>query len=128
MTRAQILGAVSAVLDGEPTAAYDSESRRAVSAALSTDNPWQRAKDFGMSAFKADRSAADRLVAALLVQGVVLVPVGELEQFAPSLGVAKGRNWLPAALNARAHESEEAQSYGRAPADAVIAAELRPLA
>lgn len=106
-------------------ALYGSDTKKAVALALSLDSPWDAVKKHGMSAFMADRPAADRLLRQLASQGVVVVPVGELERFAPSLGVSKGKNWLPAALEVNAHRGVEAQSYARSIADAIIIAEAR---
>ncbi len=49
-----------------------------------------------------------RLLGAM---GVVAVSVGELEGFAPTLGVAKGPAWLSAALEAGAHKESAAQRH-----------------
>jgi hypothetical protein len=125
LSRGQILGAIEAVLKTDPTAGYDSKSRKDVTAALALDNPWMALKKHGMSAFLADRPAADLLVSQLAAQGVVTVTVGELERFAPSLGVAKGRTWLPAALDAGAHVQPAAQSFIGVLVDAILSQEER---
>jgi energy-coupling factor transporter ATP-binding protein EcfA2 len=126
LTRQQVLGSISAVLSEEGAKNYDSATQKEVKASLSLDDPWSSPKRHGLSAFLGDRPAADRLFAGLAEQGVVVVPVGELERFAPSVGVAKGKNWLPAALAAGAHETDAAIKFARALADGVIAAEARP--
>jgi predicted ATPase len=128
LTRQQVLGAIASVLKEDPTSIYDAETQRAVKVALSVDDPWSRPKQHGLSAFVGNRPAAERLLSGLAEQGVVLVPVGELERFAPALGVKKGKNWLPAALGAKAHESAAALEYVQSLAEAVLAAEARPTA
>lgn len=126
LTRQQVLGAISAVLSDDPTGPYGGDAQKEVKAALSVDDPWATVKRFGIAAFRADRSSAEGLLADLAEQGVVLVPVGELEGFAPSLGVKKGKNWLPAALEADMHEKKEAVDYAQALAASIVIAEARP--
>lgn len=122
-------GAVKLLIDGvlsaDESAVFDGESRDAVMAVLRADNPWSDIKKHGMSGFRASRSAADRLVELLADQGVVLVRVGELEGFAPSLGVAKGKSWLPAALAANAQESAEAAGHATRLAQSLLISETR---
>jgi len=125
LSRQQVLGMITSVLSENPTSVYDGVTQKAVKAALSVDDLWTAPKRHGLSAFGADRPAADRLLDALADQGVVLVPVGELERFAPSLGVGKGKNWLPAALDANAHELDAARDYAQSLAAAVASAETR---
>jgi hypothetical protein len=124
-TRAEINALISGVLQADDKQLYDSETKRIVDVALAVDNPWGPVKQFGMLAFRADRQGADRLVAALDAEGVVLVRVGELEGFAPSLGVAKGKAWLPAALEDAAFLTEEAVTFARLLAEAIVNAENR---
>lgn len=114
---------VDGVLGAEPDATYTGATRQAVTRTLAVDDPWAEVKRYGMNGFHADRQAADRLVAALAAQGVVLVPVGELEGFAPSLGVRKGPDWLPAALAADAHKGADASAFAAQLSAAVITRE-----
>lgn len=63
-----------------------------------------------MSAFSGQSAQrAEALVARLDSLGICCVRVGELEHFAPAIGVSKGPAWLPAALNAEAHRKQHAQ-------------------
>lgn len=94
-------------------APYTADTKRAVLAELrAKDSPWRALKDYGVLAFKGEAAAAaSRLLSALDGVGIVLVRVGELEGFAPTLGVAKGKAWLPAALQAGAHRLPVAQEH-----------------
>lgn len=118
--RSQVLAAVTSVLEIDSDQDYGSEQRKAIQSVLSVDNPWAEVKRYGIAAFRADRPAADRLMVELRKQGVVLVSVGELENFAPSLGVRKGSNWLPAALEANAHMDSDACTLADAVIDAIL--------
>ena len=124
-TRAEINSLITHVLQADKEKMYDAEAKRAIDLVLAVDSPWSDVKRYGMRGFRADRPAADRLVAALDVEGVVLVRVGELESFAPSLGVAKGKAWLPAALEDGAHLGEEALKFTGFLAAAIMTAERR---
>jgi energy-coupling factor transporter ATP-binding protein EcfA2 len=124
-TRAQVLGSISAVLNRDPIGSYTAEDRKQVKVALNQDDQWEPVKRYGLTAFRADRPAADRTLASLDKDGVVLVQVGELEGFAPTLQVAKGINWLPAALEARAEHSQHAQEYAERLVTALLEAERR---
>jgi len=125
LTRGQILAAIETVLRDDSGAPYDSKSRKDVASALAVESPWVALKKHGMSAFRSDRPAADRLVSALSTEGVVVVEAGELESFAPSLGVAKGRSWLPSALDAGAHRAPLAQSFVQGLVAAILNRESR---
>jgi ABC-type cobalamin/Fe3+-siderophores transport system ATPase subunit len=120
-----VLNAVSSVLDRTPDAAFSSEIEREVKANLrSYESPWKRIKNFGESAFKGQaRPALVRLLASLEALGIVAVRVGELENFAEEIGVAKGPGWLPAALEAGAHSEDAAQTHIRSILTAVDAIE-----
>lgn len=97
----------------DANAAYTADTKRAVLAELrAKDSPWRALKDYGVVAFKGEAAtAASTLLAMLDELGIVLVRVGELEGFAPTLGVAKGKAWLPAALEAGAHQLPDAQQH-----------------
>lgn len=124
-SRADVNAIISAVLSEDAQKVFDGETKRRINAALSVDSPWRRVKDFGMKAFRAEPRAAGRLVATLDTQGVALVRVGELEGFAPSLGVSKGKAWLRAALEENAFSNDDAKSYASILAAAVVEAEKR---
>jgi hypothetical protein len=122
-TNGSVQMAITGVLNADPGALYSGSTRQAVARALAVDDPWAEVKRYGTDGFRADRPAADRLLAGLRLQGVVLVPVGELERFAPSLGVRKGPEWLPAALAANAHTAATASLFAHQLADAIVARE-----
>lgn len=107
---ASLLRLFASLRDEDPEAPYTAETKRAVLAELrAKDSPWRALKDYGVLAFKGQAAtAASRLLEGLDEVGIVLVRVGELEGFAPTLGVAKGKAWLPAALQAAAHTGAEA--------------------
>ncbi len=98
-------------LDKDPEAPYTGAVRTSVMRILAADNPWSAIKDHGINGFRAERRAAETMVSLLADQGIVLVPVGELEGFAPRLHVPKGRKWLPAALEAGVHRDDTARKF-----------------
>jgi ABC-type cobalamin/Fe3+-siderophores transport system ATPase subunit len=113
----EIRDAVNDVLDrverDDPEGRYSSGVRERILTALRTkESPWQALKDYGDRAFKGESAkAAVELFEDLDKQGVVTVKYGELEGFAPAIGLAKGKAWLSAALDAGAHQQTEAQSH-----------------
>ncbi len=111
--RDSMVAVLNAAMADDPEARYGPELRdRALSTMRSSDSPWQALKDYGDRAFKGQAAqVADRLLSTLENLGVVAVRVGELEGFAPTLGIAKGKAWLPAALSAGAHEQTDAQTH-----------------
>lgn len=73
---------------------------------------WQQLKEYGVAAFRGEaRVTANRLLDNLDSAGIVPVRVGELERFAPDLGISKGKRWLPTALQAQAYRSENVQEH-----------------
>ncbi len=114
--RAQIVrDAVIQVLDeavaADPDAPYNTALKEKVIAALrASDSPWRSLKRYGDRAFRGQSAeAAQRLLSALEQRGVVPVRVGELEGFDPAL--SKGKTWLPSALEADAHRSEDVRAH-----------------
>lgn len=107
--------AIMAVLDPALDQLYTAELRHKVEVQLrARENPWQALKSYGELAFKGKAAvAAKTLLEALDAIGILCVRVGELENFAPTLGVAKGPGWLPAALDARAHTAQAAVQHAR---------------
>ncbi len=92
-----VAAAISAVLSAAPDNIYDTSTRQRVTSALRVDSPWRRLKEYGQRAFKASPKAAEILLDGLDKLAVVLVRVGELEGFAPTLEVSKGLAWAEAA-------------------------------
>lgn len=112
-TCGDVLAALTGVLRPHAAEPWTEDLRDQVRPHLRTStSSWDVLKSFGKAAFKqAAGQAYGRLAPALRGIGLHLVEVGELEQFAPTLGVRKGREWLPAALAADAHRSGEAQTH-----------------
>ncbi|WP_406293990.1 ATP-dependent nuclease [Streptomyces sp. NBC_00624] len=76
------------------------------------DNPWSALKMYGMQAFRGHAAvAANRLMSKLEGVGIAAVQVGELECFAPDLGVSKGPAWLPAAIENGYHLRTAARTH-----------------
>ncbi|MFI9173200.1 ATP-dependent nuclease [Streptomyces lincolnensis] len=115
VTLGDVIAAVQFVFSGREAEKYGDEAKREVLAQLRVqDSPWGLLKKFGESAFEGQAAvAAKRLLENLEEVGIVLVRVGELEKFAPTLGVAKGPAWLNAALAAGAHREEAVREHVR---------------
>lgn len=114
-TLGDVITAVQSVFSGREAEKYSDEAKREVLAQLRVqDSPWGLLKKFGESAFEGQAAvAAKRLLEHLEEVGIVLVRVGELEKFAPTLGVAKGPAWLNAALAAGAHRGRAVRDHVR---------------
>ncbi|MFD3974670.1 ATP-dependent endonuclease [Streptomyces cyaneofuscatus] len=112
-TIGQVLAALNGVFAGRHEEAFTAEIRRDFAAQIrAKESPWSALKDYGELAFKGQSAqAAHRLLGNLDSIGVVTVRVGELEGFAPALGVAKGAAWLPAAIAAGVHKDAAAQKH-----------------
>lgn len=113
--RAAMLAVLDAELENDPGATLSSNVRQQLRDALRTkDSPWADLKQYGELAFRGEAAlAAQKLFAALDTLGLIMVRVGELEGFAPTLGVAKGKEWLPAAIQAGAHKDAPARDHVR---------------
>ncbi|AFR28812.1 hypothetical protein ARUE_c19060 [Arthrobacter sp. Rue61a] len=86
-----------------PRALFEGDARRRVADALKMQSrPWDEVKHHGVDELMrrnvGQTEAVARLVKGLAQQNVVLVQAGELESFGHSLGVHKGKTWLPTAL------------------------------
>ncbi|MFF4909734.1 ATP-dependent endonuclease [Streptomyces sp. NPDC001260] len=114
-TLGDVITAVQSVFSGRETEKYTDAVKREVLAQLRTqDSPWGLLKKFGELAFEGQAAvAAKRLLGNLEECGIVLVRVGELEKFAPTLGVAKGPAWLDAALTAGVHREAAVRAHMR---------------
>ncbi|MEG3633402.1 ATP-dependent nuclease [Micromonospora palythoicola] len=112
---ADILGAVEGVLKPLGREPYTSERRREVQVQMRlSESPWKALKEYGMRAFRGEsRKEAEALLHKLDQIGIRIVREGDLEGFAPAVGVSKGPTWLAAALDARAHHSTEAREHLR---------------
>lgn len=76
--------------------------------ALKIENGWDRVKNTGIAGVpKGDPyGAASRLLNGLADLGIFLVPIGEMEDFAPSIS-GHGPGWLAGVLEGGVHESSE---------------------
>ncbi|MFJ7334649.1 ATP-dependent nuclease [Streptomyces sp. NPDC101116] len=109
----QILSTLKAVFSERGDEPFTAEIREDFMAQLrSKESPWSEVKQYGELAFKGQAGPAlQRLLSQLEALGIVLARVGELERFAPNLGVAKGAAWLPAAIKAGAHKNSAARNH-----------------
>ncbi|CAM5562490.1 AAA family ATPase [Streptomyces griseorubiginosus] len=112
VTVGNVLAALNGVFTSRQGETFTAGVRQEFMAQLrSRGNPWSALKEFGELAFRGDPVAAQRLLGNLEEAGIVPVRVGELERFAPNLGVAKGAAWLPAAITAGCHKEDPARRH-----------------
>jgi hypothetical protein len=117
--RDAVLHIIDEELKISPDKEYDATIKEKIGTELRAGrSPWEALKESGVSAFKGEaRQAALRLLDGLEKIGIVAVRVGELECFGNTvdltiaLGVGKGREWLPAALEAGLHKHPEPQKH-----------------
>jgi hypothetical protein len=100
--------------------------------ALKIENGWDRVKNTGMGGVPKGNpyNAASRLLAGLRELGIFLVPIGEMEDFAPSVS-GHGPGWLADVLEQGLHESSEcddAREFLAAALDSVSVAARPPAA
>jgi hypothetical protein len=117
-TNEDVLKAVSAVLESNLSARYDKTVQAHVRAHLYVESQWEPLKKYGITAFTAERARANQLLASLDRQGLVLVQVGELENFAPEISANKS-TFVPEALTAGAHSKADAREHARRLLDAI---------
>ncbi|WP_255790628.1 AAA family ATPase [Mycobacteroides abscessus] len=84
-----------------------------VHAAKLSKTGWGELKSYGTLAFKADKTAAGRLLDALDCMGIVTVRVGVLENFLTTKSAPKGPGWLPIAFAEGAHKTTAAREQAR---------------
>lgn len=109
----QVLAAIMAQFDGRDDEQFTAAARGELLTQIRLkDNPWAALKIYGMLAFRGQAAAAaNRLVSKLEDVGIAVVRVGELECFAPDLGVSKGPAWLPAAIEGGYHRATSARTH-----------------
>ncbi|WP_121867378.1 ATP-dependent nuclease [Glutamicibacter nicotianae] len=107
-----VLMAIKAVLNPVLESRYDKATQEQVKAHLHVESQWEPVKTYGMNAFTAERTRANRLLDNLDQQGLVLVRVGELEKFAPEIPPNKS-TFVPKALEAGAHKEADAKEHAR---------------
>lgn len=109
-----VLPLIEDIFGADGTKKITSEMKRNIDRILSpTSAGWDEVKRNGTTAFGygVPGQAAKQLVDGLRERHVVAVRVGQLEGFAPGLGVAKGPKWLPAALEAGCHRRPEVAEH-----------------
>lgn len=74
---------------------------------------WSQLKEFGFPAFKNDKAAAKDLLKGLDNLGIVVVKVGELENFAEDIQAPKGAEFLGIALPAGVHKYANAKKHAK---------------
>lgn len=107
---------LDAILNENTAATFEGAIKRRVEESLrSRDKPWNEVKHHGVDALMRlcsdNTEAVRRLLDELAGKAVVLVEAGELESFGFSLGLGKGKAWVPAALDRELHTSPEVQSH-----------------
>jgi hypothetical protein len=103
------------ILADDAMALYDAGNRRKIKEALGLAlRPWDEAKNYGVDGLMrvcSEPAAVNRLLEGLAERRVVLVHAGQLESFGHSLGVKKGKDWLPEALRKNLQASQEVQAH-----------------
>ncbi|HEY9331911.1 MAG TPA: AAA family ATPase [Streptomyces sp.] len=108
-----VLTAIEAALRGYENEKYTAEHKKFVEAELYVDSVWREVKRYGLRGFRGDaRLAIDGFMEKAFAIGFVPVHAGELESLS-NVAVSKGPEWLPAALEARSHESADVQIHVR---------------
>ncbi|MDT0572300.1 AAA family ATPase [Streptomyces sp. DSM 3412] len=106
-----VLNSIQVALQGHENEKYSTNHRKSVEAELHVDSVWREVKRYGLKGFRGQsRLAAIEFMEKASKVGFVPVHAGELESLS-DVAVAKGPEWLPAALEARSHESADAQRH-----------------
>ncbi|WP_405545694.1 AAA family ATPase [Streptomyces phaeochromogenes] len=108
-----VLTAIQAALQGHESEKYSADHKKFVEGELYVDSVWREVKKYGLRGFPGEaRTAAVDFIAKASKIGLVPVHAGELESLS-DVAVAKGPEWLPAALAARSYESTDVQTHVR---------------
>ena len=93
-------------LDALPNEVLSRQEVESVRALMKAESGWDKAKRSGLQAVPQGDAyrACERLLAGLREIGLCVVPVGELERFAPSVA-GHGPSWVSAVLEQKLHES-----------------------
>lgn len=86
---------------------------KAVKKSITFVPKWNKLKESGDRAFKADKESATVLLNELDKLGIVAVRVGVLENFLTTTSAAKGPGWLPIAFAAGAHTTTDAAEQAK---------------
>ena len=97
---------ISQRIDALPNETLTAREADALRAVIKAENGWDKAKRAGLSAVPQGPAyeACARLLAALERLGMLVVPVGELERFAPGVP-GHGPGWVTAVLEQKLHEA-----------------------
>ena len=93
-------------LDAFPNEALSRQEVESLRTLMKAESGWDKAKRSGLQAVPQGDAyrACERLLAGLRETGLCVVPVGELERFAPSVA-GHGPSWVSAVLEQKIHES-----------------------
>lgn len=106
-----VLTAIQSALKGSESEKYSAEHKKFVEAELYVDSVWREVKRYGLRGFRGDSGiAAQSFMEEVARIGLVPVHAGELESLS-NVGVSKGPEWLPAALEAGSHKSDDVQKH-----------------
>lgn len=108
---------IESVLSGISTALFPARATEQIQAVLRRSSPWSTAKSTGVYFVPGGQpsQACERLLTALELLGIFVVPVGELERFAKTVG-GHGPAWVAEVLKqdlAKASELEPARQFVR---------------
>ncbi|WP_457846065.1 ATP-dependent nuclease [Nocardia gipuzkoensis] len=103
----------------------DTRAANNIRAAIKAENGWDKVKQSGLSAVPQGDAyaAAERLLSTMKSMGILVVPVGELEGFARSVG-GHGPSWVTGVLERDLHlnPGKEAKEFVESIRDTAIAA------
>jgi hypothetical protein len=108
-----VLSAITSILSESPESVLDRKRRERVRQAMRAENPWKELKEKGVHAMTSDKGARDELLDNLDGVGIVLVRVGELENFDRDASRADKDAWLRDALEREAHKGTDAVEHLR---------------
>lgn len=93
-------------LDALPTEVLSRQEVESIRALIKAESGWDKAKRAGLQAVPQGNAsqACERLLAGLQQTGLCVVPVGELERFAPNVA-GHGPSWVSTVLEQKIHES-----------------------
>jgi hypothetical protein len=108
LATADVKKGIEAVLAGASEQLFPSAAKEQIQAILRRSSPWSVAKSVGVSFLPSGQpsQACKRLLDALEASGVFVVPVGELEKFARSVG-GHGPAWVAEVLKENLTNSPE---------------------
>lgn len=94
------------MIDSFPNEVIDRKESEALRAVIKAESGWDKAKRSGIQAVPQGNAyeACERLLIGLQAVGLFVVPVGELERFAPGVP-GHGPSWISAVLEQKLHEA-----------------------